>query len=262
MLQNEFDPSEMAMIQPEALVPKNPDFPDVTISCFSKELFHSVLHGLEARLLDTLNPASGRKPIYEVWYQGKRFAFYQSFVGEPQCVMDYEELIAMGSQCLILLGNCGVLDRSIPDCGIILPTAAIRDEGCSYHYAPPGDTIPVNRKYMRLFEQLLERRQIPYVKGMTWTTDAIYRETREKAARRKAQGAICVEMECAGMQALCTFRHTDFFQFFYAGDNLDHPQWQPRSVAGRDRLEEKTKIAMLAFELGLAIQAEKVGNAV
>ena len=47
-----------------------------------------------------------------------------------------------------------------------------------------------------------------------WTTDAYYRETRKKVIRRKSQGAICVEMECAGMQAACDFRGTDFFQFF------------------------------------------------
>ena len=41
----------------------------------------------------------------------------------------------MGLKKLILFGNCGVLDRSIEDCGIIIPTRAIRDEGSSYHYA-------------------------------------------------------------------------------------------------------------------------------
>ena len=71
----------------------------------------------------------------------------------------------------------------------------------------------------RLFEQALG---YPYRESITWTTDALYRETADKVARRKKQGAICVEMECAGMQALCQFRGTEFFQYFYAGDNLDH----------------------------------------
>ena len=48
---------------------------------------------------------------------------------EPMAVGEYEELIAYGSKRLILLGNSGVLDSSIEDCGIIIPTAAIRDEG-------------------------------------------------------------------------------------------------------------------------------------
>lgn len=56
------------------------------------------------------------------------------------------------------------------------------------------------------------------------------------------------------MQALCNFRETDFFQFFYAGDNLDHSQWQPRSISGYTKLDEKSKIGLLAFELGLRIK--------
>ncbi len=67
-------------------------------------------------------------------------------------------------------------------------------------------------------------------------------------------GAICVEMECSAIQALCDFRGVDFLQFLYAGDNLDHPQWNPRSLGGHVRLDEKEKIAMLAVELAYRIE--------
>lgn len=50
------------------------------------------------------------------------------------------------------------------------------------------------------------------------------------------------------MQALCDFRITEFFQFFYAGDNLDHSSWEPRSLSGHARLDDKTNIMLLAFE--------------
>lgn len=257
MLLHEFDPNKDAVINPEMLVEKVENFPDVTISCFSKKLFESVLSFFEPKKIAEARSAVGENPIYEVEYKGERFAFFQSYVGEPKCVGDYEDILAMGSQCLILLGNCGVLDRTIEDCGIIIPTRAIRDEGCSYHYAPPSEMIEVNRKYVELFHEVLDQFGYPYVEGITWTTDACYRETREKVERRKAQGAICVEMECAGMQALCDFRATDFFQFFYAGDNLDHSSWQPRSLSGEVRLDDKSKIALLAFELGLKIKEQR-----
>ena len=233
MLLHEFDPNKDAVINPEMLVNKIEDFPDVTVSCFSKKLFNNVLSFFDPKQITEVHSAVGLTPVYDVVYQGERFAFYQSYVGEPKCIGDYEDIMTMGSKCLILLGNCGVLDRTIEDCGIIIPTKAIRDEGSSYHYAPPSDTIDVNKKYKHLFKEVLNQFGYPYVEGTTWTTDACYRETREKVQRRKAQGAICVEMECAGMQALCDFRGTDFFQFFYAGDNLDHSSWQPRSLSGK-----------------------------
>lgn len=254
MILEEFDPSKSAVINPDMIVEKIETFPDVTVSCFSLKLFEKLLEFFEPEQIGESHSATGVVPIYKVKYKGETFALYQSFVGEPACGGLYEDIIAMGSKCLILLGNCGVLDRNIEDCGIIIPTKAIRDEGLSYHYAPAGETINVNTKYRELFKDVLKEFNYPYVEGITWTTDACYRETRDKVNKRKAQGAICVEMECAGMQALCNFRETDFFQFFYAGDNLDHSQWQPRSISGKTRLDDKSKIALLAFELGLKIK--------
>lgn len=43
MLLHEFDPNKDAVINPEMLVNKIEDFPDVTVSCFSKKLFNNVL---------------------------------------------------------------------------------------------------------------------------------------------------------------------------------------------------------------------------
>ena len=59
------------------------------------------------------------------------------------------------------------------------------------------------------------------------------------------------------MQAVCDIRGVEFFQFLYAGDNLDHSTWDPRSLSGTTRLEDKEKIAMLAFELAVKIEEGK-----
>jgi len=249
MLLTEFDPSSRAVIDPEMCVHPVEGLPEIAVSCFSHHLFEAVLAFFQPERICGVGGANGKAPVYAVDYRGRRIAFYESRVGEPACIGDFEDLIAMGLKKLILFGNCGVLDRSVEDCGIIIPTRAIRDEGSSYHYAAAADFIDVNRKYRDVFHQVLADCGCPYVEGTTWTTDAPYRETAEKVRRRKAQGAICVEMECAGMQAVADFRGVDFFQFFYAGDNLDHSQWQPRSLSGHVRLDDKSKIALLAFEL-------------
>lgn len=260
MLLTEFDPARSAVIDPTAIHTPVEDFPGVSVSCFSRQLFAALLELFEEkRIIGEVHMATALHPVYEVVYRGRRFAFFLSYVGEPGCVGVYEDVMAMGSKRLILFGNCGVLDGSIQDCGIIIPTAAIRDEGLSYHYAPASDTIPVNKKYRDLFKELLTERSVPYVEGVTWTTDAMYRETRDKVARRREQGAVCVEMECAGMQAVCDFRGTEFFQFLYAGDNLDSDVWDPRSLSGDVRLDHKTGIGLLAFDLGVKILEREEG---
>ena len=253
MLLTEFDPARDAVINPDMIHSKVQNFPETLVSVFSHQLFKTVLDFLGGKVIAETRDVDGNWPIYEVTYKGKRFAFYNARLGAPACVGCFEDVIPMGIKRIILLGNCGVLDSNIKDCGIIIPTKAIRDEGTSYHYAPAADYIDVNKKYVDEFVTVLEELGYPYVRGITWTTDAFYRETRAKVEARKKMGAVCVEMECAAMQAMCDFRGVEFFQFLYAGDNLDHSNWDPRSLAGEARLDEKEKIALLAFELACRI---------
>ena len=253
MLLEQFDPAVRAVINPDYIHKPIDDFPETIVSIFSHNLFDSMVEALDGIQIAETHDVEGVWPVYEVTFKGKRLAFYKARLGAPACVGSFEDVLAFGGKRIILLGNCGVLDRNVEDCGIIIPTEAIRDEGTSYHYAPAADTIPVNRKYIPEFVSVLEEFGYPYVTGTTWTTDGFYRETRDKVDSRKKMGAVCVEMECAAMQALCDFRGVEFFQFFYAGDNLDHSDWDPRSLSGHSRLDDKQKIALLAFELAARI---------
>lgn len=254
MLLNEFDEHRNAVINPDTIFKKMENFPDTIVSVFSHQLFNTIVEFLGGVQIAETHDVDGVWPVYEVEYKGKCFAFYKARLGGPACVGCFEDVLALGGKRIILLGNCGVLDKNIKDCGIIIPTKAIRDEGTSYHYVPASDYIDVNLKYVEEFKEVLQEFGYPYVEGTTWTTDAFYRETPKKVEARKQMGAVCVEMECASMQAMCDFRGVEFFQFLYAGDNLDHSSWDPRSLSGNARLDDKQKIALLAFELACRIE--------
>ncbi|MBE5888515.1 MAG: phosphorylase [Lachnospiraceae bacterium] len=254
MLLTQFDENKSAIINPGAGMKMVENFPETVVAIFSHQLFQAILDFLGGTQIAESHDVDGIWPVYEVTYKGKRFGFYKGRLGAPACVGCFEEVIALGAKRIILLGNCGVLDRNIKDCGIIIPRKAIRDEGTSYHYAPASDYIDVNTKYVEEFKEVLKEFGYPYVEGTTWTTDAFFRETEKKIAMRKEMGAICVEMECAAMQAMCDFRGVEFFQFLYAGDNLDHSEWDPRSLSGTARLDDKQKIGLLAFELACRIE--------
>ena len=211
----------------------------------------------DAVQLAELKSASQRFPVYKVRYRDVELALYMSGVGAPLCVGNQEEIYALGAECLVLFGTCGVLDRNIADCAVILPDAALRDEGTSYHYAPPSDEIAVNVHHAGLFLDLMKEFQLHCVTGKTWTTDSMYRETREKAARRKAAGCICVDMECASVAAAAQFRGKEALQFFYAADNLDSAEWDERSLSNFANLEEKDRIALIALEAARRIVIQK-----
>ena len=154
MLLAEFDPTPRAVINPDYIKPVE-NFPETVVAVFSHQLFASVTAFLEGKRIAHTRDADGDWPIYEVTYRGSRLGFCKARVGAPACVGQFEEIIAMGARRFILLGNCGVLDKRIEDCGIIIPTKAIRDEGTSYHYAPASDLIDVNTRYIPEFIEVL-----------------------------------------------------------------------------------------------------------
>ena len=74
----------------------------------------------------------------------------------------------------------------------------------------------------------MEANRLPFVAGKTWTTDAFYRETEDNFRRRRDEGCVSVEMECAAVQAVCNFRGLALYAFFTGGDLLDAPEWDAR----------------------------------
>lgn len=129
MLLTEFDPTPRAVINPDFIHKPVEHFPETVISVFSHRLFASVAALLEGQVIAETHDADGVWPVYAVHYREKRLGFCKARVGAPACVGQFEDIIAMGAKRIILLGNCGVLDRKIEDCGIIIPTKAIRDGG-------------------------------------------------------------------------------------------------------------------------------------
>ena len=71
----------------------------------------------------------------------ERVALFHPGVGAPLAAGLLEEVIASGCKKFIACGGAGVLDREIAVGHLIVPTAAIRDEGTSYHYLPPGREV-------------------------------------------------------------------------------------------------------------------------
>lgn len=253
MLLHEFDPSQEAVFNPCIAHPPVPGFPRVAVSCFSYVTFQRLIDNLNAEPFALMKTASQQYPVYKTCFKGVDVALYLSGVGAPVCVGSLEEMFSMGAEAVVLFGSCGVLEKDIGDCSIILPTSALRDEGTSYHYAPPGDEIAVNTRYGQLFAHMLDELHVSHTAGKCWTTDAMYRETREKVARRKAQGCICVDMECASCAAAAQFRGKDVLQFFYAADNLDAEEWDQRSLSNFAKLDEKDSVALLALEAAVRI---------
>ncbi|WP_310604156.1 nucleoside phosphorylase [Anaerosporobacter sp.] len=253
MILEEFDKNQSAVLNAFDIIKPVEGFPKIAVSCFARFTFDRLLNELGAVQITSIYTANMENPVYKANYRGIEVALFMSSVGAPACVGAIEELFAMGTEKLILFGTCGVLDASISECSVIIPDRAMRDEGTSFHYAPSSDEIAVNPKYIDLFTDILDKHGCKYHTGKVWTTDAVYRETRDKVNMRKEQGCICVDMECSAVAALAQFREKEIFHFFYAADNLDAEEWDARSLSNETNPLEKDKIATLAMELAVAI---------
>lgn len=230
--------------------------PKVAVGIFSRHLFEDVIQKFNCSAVGYISCANFERNVYILVYKDVEITFFMAGVSGPFISADIEELSAQGVEKFIIFGNCGVLDSKIEDCSIIIPTKAFRDEGTSYHYIEASETVDMNPKYIDEFIDILYRFNFQYVKGSTWTTDAFYRETKDKIAYFKANGAICVEMEGSAISAVCQRKGLDYFTFYYAGDNLDSTEWDERSLSGLVNIDKKKEVMFLALELAIKINGE------
>lgn len=256
ILLEEFDNNKEAVINPNNFYNKIENMPEVAIACFSHKLFDKIVSGGKCIKIAELHNTGEHKNVYEIEYNNHKFVLFKIGVGAPVAAGDIEDMHAMGVNKFIVFGNCGVLDSLIDDCSIIIPNRALRDDGTSFHYMEPSISVDLNKKYVAEFKEILNKLGYSYTEGATWTTDAFYRETRDKVNERKKDGAIVVEMEASALQAVCNFRECELFMFFYAGDNLAGEEYDKRSLSGDIKLDEKSRIAYLALELACKIDKD------
>ena len=140
---------------------------------------------------------------------GVSYGIVGGAVGAPFAVLVAEEMFASGCELLISVTSAGQISPAGPPPYFVLIESALRDEGTSYHYAPP--TSPFAELRPGLGEKLrdaFDDESTPSVaRGAVWTTDAPFRETAAEIERHRAAGILAVEMEAAALYAFA--RATD-----------------------------------------------------
>jgi uridine phosphorylase len=223
----EHDPAREAFIEPARVIKKR-DMPQHCVICFFRDVIEKVVSGHEAQILVENRWEDGPHTVYEIDYRGRRLAFFHPGIGSALAAALLEEVIALGCRYFIACGGCGVLEKEIAAGHLLVVSAAVRDEGASYHYLPPSREVIANPQGVKALVDTLTGRGIPHLVGKTWTTDGPYRETPAKISQRKAEGCLAVEMEAAGLMAVAEFRQAPFGQLLYAGDDLSGAQWDNR----------------------------------
>jgi uridine phosphorylase len=247
----EFDPARSAVIEPEAAV-RGFVVPEVLVICFFREAIERLCEAETGEEVGRLVSEMGDVPVRAIDWRGTRVGIAQGGVGAPLAAGWLEELVALGARRVVVAGGAGTLVPGLTLGHVVVPTAAVRDEGTSHHYLPAARTVEPTPGAVAAITRTLEREGVPFVTGLTWTTDAFYRETRAKVDRRVEEGCLTVEMEAAALFAVARFRRIELAQMLYAGDDLsgeawDHRGWQGHTT-GRDLLLRLACDAAVAIE--------------
>ncbi|MCK5695022.1 MAG: nucleoside phosphorylase [Desulfobacula sp.] len=152
------------------------------------------------------------------------------FIGAPYAAMLLDSLIAKGANKIIVLGWCGAVTDQLKVGDIILPCKAIVDEGVSCNYKVLDMEIPVSKPNFKLMDQLTDHLtfcDISFQKKTVWTTDAIYRETKNKVAYFRKFGAQAVEMECSALFSVALYRSVQIAGLLVVSDSVASKNWDP-----------------------------------
>ncbi|MDD5686563.1 MAG: nucleoside phosphorylase [Elusimicrobia bacterium] len=141
-------------------------------------------------------------------------------VGSSFAVLVAEELFSMGCKLLISITSAGQIYPVMPPPYFVLIEKAIRDEGTSYHYLPPSKFAYMDKTLLKLFSGIIKDKTIPLKRGVTWTTDAPFRETASCIKQFKLQKILAVEMEAAALYAFSKVKKKPLICFAYVTNQM------------------------------------------
>jgi uridine phosphorylase len=113
--------------------------------------------------------------VYSGIYKNIQVGVCSTGIGSPSTAIATEELINLGAKVLIRVGTCGgALKKEIIPGSIIIPLAAIREEGTTKEYLPSEFPAIADRFVVRALEQAAQQNKYRYFVGVNRTHDGYY----------------------------------------------------------------------------------------
>ena len=151
---------------------------------------------------------------------GIPFGIVGCAVGASFAVLIAEQMFAAGCKLLLSITSSGQIADGGPTPYFILIDRALRDEGTSHHYLPPGTFASADPTLLGTVMSSLTAPLPRVIQGTTWTTDAPFRETEVAIAAARAHGALAVEMEAAALYAFARARDRSVLCFAHVTNQM------------------------------------------
>ncbi len=240
----EFDSDKKVYIDPEAVAGKT-KIPEHFVVTFFREAIACLLEEGRLEQVAAFKSETVDIPLYKTRINDQDVGLCLGYVSAAASAALLEELIAMGGRKFLVCGGAGVLTDS-PLGELFIPATAVRDEGVSYHYLPPSREVACDEDALSALKKALDYHRVSYREGKTWTTDGIYRETKDITDMRREEGCLTVEMEAAAFFAVSRFRGVRLAQILYGGDDLSQSVWDKRGW--KNRSDIRANLVKLSLE--------------
>jgi uridine phosphorylase len=162
--------------------------------------------------------------MYIVDVDGTHCGIIPRTIGGPYAVLVAEQLRASGVQVILGLTSAGRVGRSLTLPSLVIVEEAIRDEGTSYHYLPPSDTVHSKAALVARLADEIGVEGLPVTVGRVWTTDAPYRETQQQLDHYAASGVLAVEMQAASLLAFSRAKEIPVGVVALVSNAVDHTE--------------------------------------
>jgi uridine phosphorylase len=163
--------------------------------------------------------------IYVGQVNGKQVLVVECLFGGPMAATVLEEMAYFGITKVIGYGYAGSLTGEIPMGHIVMAGCGLVSDGTSREYLPETDMVFPDESLANVFRRQASDQGCVLKEVTVWTTDALYRETKEKIHQWRAKGGQIVNMDTSYFYAVSQVTGMAALYVCEISDQLDQEHW-------------------------------------
>lgn len=163
--------------------------------------------------------------VYKGILNGAPAAVAGPMLGAPQAILVLEKMIALGVKSVVAVGWCGTIQPHVRIGDVVLPIAAVSEEGTSRHYPIPASDPGPSRQLLDPVKHALISAGMTVHEGLVWSTDAPFRETVGNVLKYQEEGVLAVDMEASALFTVARYRGVHMAVAMVVSDDLSTLKW-------------------------------------
>lgn len=191
------------------------------------------------------NASQYKETLFGQFFLWDNIAVLYRCIGASSAVIGLEHLIASGAEEMMILGFCGSLNPDFSCLDVVSVNKAYSEEGTSRHYIPRKKVFHASDMLRQSIENSLIDRDLAFLKGVSVSTDAPFRETRSWLKDKQKKGISVVDMEASAVFALGEYHSIPTAALMIVSDELAGKKW--KNVFKYPKLKAKVKEYFFPF---------------